>query len=173
MFLIEHSIQENVKNENKAPYATIFSMAAYATNRKAHFDYDLLEKYETGIELIGTEVKSIRLGQATLEGARALIRGGEAYVVGMSIPPYQAGNTADDYDPLRTRRLLLSKREILSLEKQLATKGLTLIPISLYNKSSKIKVEIALARGKKKFDKRETIKKRDLDRDIRRNIKAR
>ncbi len=147
------------------------SMATYAENRKAHFNYEFLEKIEAGIELFGLEVKAIRTGKATLEGARVIIRGGEAYVLGLGISPYQPNNTKEDYDPLRTRRLLLNKKEIETLAKTESTRGLTLIPISLYNKGPKIKVSVAVARGKKKFDKRETLKKRDTDREISRTLK--
>lgn len=146
-------------------------MATYAENRKAHFNYEFLEKIEAGIELFGLEVKAIRSGKATLEGARVIIRGGEVYVLGLGISPYQPNNTKEDYDPLRTRRLLLNKKEIETLAKTESTRGLTLIPISLYNKGPKIKVSVAVARGKKKFDKRETLKKRDADREIGRTLK--
>jgi SsrA-binding protein len=148
-------------------------MANYAENKKVHFDYEVMEEFEAGIELLGFEVKSIRVGRAVLSGSHVIVRGGEAYIIGMQIPPYQAGNTLDTYDPLQTRKLLLTKREIGTLEKAEGTKGLTIVPISLYNKKRKIKVRIAIVRGKKKFDKRETIKKRDTDRDLRRELKVR
>jgi len=148
-------------------------MPTYAENKKAHFDYEFLERIEAGIELIGIEVKAIRSGKAALDGARVIIRGGEAYVLGLGISPYQPANTPESYDPLATRRLLLKKSEIHTLSKTESMKGLTLIPISLYNKGPKIKISIAVARGKKKFDKRETLKKRDTERDIRKNFKAR
>lgn len=146
-------------------------MTAYATHRKARFDYEILETHEMGIELIGNEVKAIRKGMARLEGARALVRGNELFVVGLYIEPYQPKNAPESYVPDQTRKLLASKKEIIELEAQLKNKGLTLIPLSLYNKGRKIKIEIALVRGKKKFDKRETIKKRDTDREIRREHK--
>jgi SsrA-binding protein len=116
-------------------------------------------------------VKAIRKGMASLRGAHVVVRGGEAYIVGASIPPYQTNNTPVDYDPTRSRRLLLSKKEIRTLLGKEEQKGLTLVPLSLYNKSSVIKVHIAVARGKKKVDKRETIKKRDTNRDIERTLK--
>ena len=144
-----------------------------ASNKKAHFEYELLETLECGIELLGHEVKSVRKGSATLDGARALIRGGELYVVGLHIPPYQPKNTDESYDPARTRRLLARTTQIAKMESSLHTKGLTLIPVSLYNKGTKIKVELAIARGKKKADKRESIKKRETDREIRRVSKER
>lgn len=147
-------------------------MATLVENKKASFDYEFLETFETGIELLGFEVKSLRSKRASLLGAHVIVRGGEVYVVGMKIDPYQPKNTLDSYDPLRTRKLLLSKKEIFSFSKHDAMKGLTLIPISVYTKGPKIKVSVALARGKKIFDKRDTIRKRDSDRDIRREIKS-
>jgi SsrA-binding protein len=148
-------------------------MANYAENRKARFDYEILEKYETGIELLGGEVKSVRGGGMSLEGAFAIVRGGEVYLINSNIPPYQAKNTPTNYDPLRNRKLLLTKKEIGELGSNEKNKSLTIVPISVYNKGRKIKVEIALVKGKKKHDKRETIKKRDTDREIRREYKGR
>src|SRR3989344_1325057 len=148
-------------------------MSNYAENRKARFNYEILEKFETGIELLGVEVKSVRGGQMSLEGSFAIIRGGEAYLINSNIPPYQAKNTPKDYDPLRNRKLLLMKKEITELAGSEKNKSLTIVPMVVYNKGSKIKVEIALVKGKKKYDKRESIKKRDTDREIRREYKAR
>lgn len=147
-------------------------MANYAENRKARFNYEILEKYEAGIELLGVEVKSVRGGQMSLEGAFVIIRGGEAYLINASIPPYQVKNTPKDYDPLRNRKLLLTKKEIVELAGNEKNKSLTIVPISVYNKGRKIKVEIALVKGKKKFDKREALKKRNTDREIRREYKG-
>ncbi|MFH1200849.1 MAG: SsrA-binding protein SmpB [bacterium] len=147
-------------------------MASYAENRKARFNYEFLEKYETGIELLGTEVKSVRGGQMSLEGAFVIIRGEEAFLINASIPPFQPKNAPKNYDPLRNRKLLLTKKEIAELAGSEKNKSLTIIPISVYNKNRKIKVEIALVKGKKKFDKRETLKKRDTDREIRREYKG-
>ncbi|MFA5778117.1 MAG: SsrA-binding protein SmpB [Candidatus Paceibacterota bacterium] len=148
-------------------------MANYAENRKARFNYEILEKYETGIELLGTEVKSVRSGQMSLEGAFVIIRGGEAFLINANIPPYQPKNTEKDYDPLRNRKLLLTKKEIAGLADSEKNKSLTIVPILVYNKGRKIKAEIALVKGKKKFDKRETIKKRETDREVRREYKGR
>ena len=142
-------------------------------NRKARFDYEILEKYEAGIELLGTEVKSVRGGQMSLEGAFVIVRGGEAFLINSNIPPYQVKNAPKDYDPLRNRKILLTKKEISDLAGSEKNKSLTIVPISVYNKGRKIKLEIALVKGKKKFDKRETIKKRDTDREIRREYKGR
>ena len=147
-------------------------MVHYAENRKVRFNYEILEKYETGIELLGTEVKSVRGGQMSLEGAFVIVRGGEAFLINVNIPPYQPKNTPKDYDPLRNKKLLLTKKEITKLAGSEKNKSLTIVPISVYNKNRKIKVEIALVKGKKKFDKRETIKKRDTDREIRRTLKT-
>lgn len=146
-------------------------MAGYAENRKVRFDYEVLEKFEAGIELIGTEVKAVRGGQMSLEGSFVIVRGGEAYLMNANIPPYQIANAPKDYDPLQNRKLLLTKKEIEELGDSGKNKSLTIVPISVYNKGRKIKVEIALVRGKKKFDKRETIKKRETDREVRREYK--
>ena len=146
-------------------------MSNYLENTKARFDYEVLERYDAGIELFGFEVKSVRNGRGSITGAHIIVRGGEAFIVGMRIDPYQPGNTDPAYDPDRTRKLLLTKKEILELEEQDAKKGLTLVPLTLYNKNAKVKLGFAVARGKKKFDKRETIKKRDTDRDLRRLMK--
>jgi len=146
-------------------------MAHYAENRKARFNYEILEKYEAGIELLGVEVKSVRGGQMSLEGAFIIVRGGEIFLINSNIPPYQVKNSPKDYDALRNRKLLLTKKEIAELVGSEKNKSLTIVPISVYNKNRKIKVSIALVKGKKKFDKRETLKKRDIDREIRREIK--
>ncbi|MFA5841291.1 MAG: SsrA-binding protein SmpB [Candidatus Paceibacterota bacterium] len=147
-------------------------MANYAENRKARFDYEILEKYETGIELLGTEVKSVRGGQMSLEGAFVIVRGGEAFLINANIPPFQPKNAPQDYDPLRNRKLLLTKKEITELAGSEKNKSLTIVPLTVYNKARKIKVNIALVKGKKKFDKRETLKKRDTDRELRREYKG-
>ncbi len=147
-------------------------MANYAENRKARFDYEVLEKYEAGIELLGTEVKSVRGGRMSLEGAFVIVRGGEAFLINTNIPAYQIKNAPANYDPLRNRKILLTKKEIAELAGSEKNKSLTIVPISVYNKNRKIKVEIALVKGKKKFDKRETLKKRDTDREIRREFKG-
>lgn len=146
-------------------------MLGQIKNKKVNFNYDLLEKYTAGLELLGIEVKAIKTGHGSLEGAHVIIRAGEAFLVGATIPPFQPANTPEDYDPTRTRRLLLQKKELSALEKSLQTQGLTVVPISMYNKGRYIKLDLALARGKKKFDKRETIKKRDVERDLGRSLK--
>jgi SsrA-binding protein len=147
-------------------------MVNYAENRKIHFNYEILENYVAGIELFGTEVKSVRSGRMSLEGAFIIVRGSEAYLINSNIPPYQTKNAPKDYDPLRNRKLLLTKKELAELVGSEKNKSLTIVPISVYNKDRKIKLNIALVRGRKKFDKRETLKKRDTDREIRRTLKT-
>ncbi len=146
-------------------------MSVLIDNRKVYFNYEVIEKYEAGIELFGFEVKSIKAGRAILAGAFAVVRGGEVYMMNMQIPPYQVGNTPESYDPTRTRRLLLNKKQIETIAPSDGMKGLTLVPLSLYNKGRLIKVELAVVKGKKNYDKRESIKKRDVDREIRREYK--
>lgn len=145
---------------------------ALIRNKKAHFNFEILKSFEAGIELLGFEVKSLRAGQGSLEGARVIVRGGEAYLTGVTIPPWQAANAPKDYDPERSRRLLLKKPEIVELADAEEQKGLTAVPISVYNKGRNLKVEVAIARGKKKHDKRETIKRRDTERDLQRRLKG-
>jgi SsrA-binding protein len=144
---------------------------ALAENKKAFYDYEILETLEAGIELVGVEVKSLRAHGATLEGAHVIIRGGEAFLIQMSIPPFQVANTPKDYDPIRVRRLLLNKAEINKLANIESGRGLTIVPIKVYNKNRVIKVAVAVARGKKEFDKRQSIKKRESDRESRRTLK--
>jgi|SRR3989344_5873001 len=147
-------------------------MSNLAENRKARFNYELLEEMEAGIELLGFEVRAVRTGKMALEGAHVTVRGDEAFLVGATISPYQPANTPDGYNPARNRRLLLTKKEIGVLGGMEATKGLTIVPISVYNKGRRIKVRVAIARGKKKFDKREDIKRRDDEREMRREMKG-
>lgn len=142
-------------------------------NKKARLSFELLEVMEAGIELLGLEVKSLRKGQGKLEGAHVIVRGGEVFLVGASIPPYQAGNTPKNYDPERTRKLLMTRKEISAFAGVEGQKGLTIVPISVYNKGRKLKVRVALARGKKTRDKREDMKRRDAKRDIERTLKYR
>ena len=143
-----------------------------ATNRKARFDYSILESLETGIELKGTEVKSLRTGQASLNDSFARVENGEIFVYNMHIAPYAFGNYANP-DPLRPRKLLLHKNQIRRLIGEIATKKLTLIPLKLYFKNGLVKVELSLAKGKKMYDKREAIKKRDSDKELRRALNSR
>lgn len=146
-------------------------MKSLLSNKKITFDYEILEKYEAGIELLGLEVKSLKGSKGSLIGSHITIRGNEAFVIGMHIPPYQEANTPGEYDPYRVRKLLLTKKEIETLGEKEGQKGLTIVPISVYNKGRKLKVVIAVVRGKKKYDKRESIKKRDTEREIKRSLK--
>ncbi len=145
----------------------------YAENPKARFDYEILDTYEAGIKLLGFEVKSVKKGRCSIVGARCLVRGGEVYIVGMKIDPYQVGNTPLGYDPLQTRKILLRKKEIGTLEKDGDLKGNTIIPLVVYGEKNLIKIKIALCRGKKTRDKRDSIKKRDTDRTLAREYKTR
>ena len=146
-------------------------MADLIYNKKAKFNYEIKKSFEAGLELFGLEVKSIKAKKGSLDGAHVTVRGGEAFLIGATVEPYQVKNTPEDYDPRRNRRLLLNKKELAELEKAEDTKGLTIAPISLYNKGKVIKVHIAIAKGKKQFDKRETIKKREAERDLGRMFK--
>ena len=143
---------------------------ALISNKKAYFNYEIIDKYVAGVELLGFEVKSLKDGHGSLEGAHITVRGGEAYIIGMFIPPYQPANTPKDYKPYRIRRLLLQKAEIAELAEIEDKKRLTIVPLSVYNKGPRIKLDIAMAKGKKKFDKREVLKKRDTDRELRREF---
>ena len=143
-------------------------MDSLADNRRARFDYAVLESYEAGIKLEGHEVKSVKSGRAGLSGAHAIIRGGEAWLLNANIAPYQANNAPVGYDPTRTRRLLLAKSEIAELTGKLREKGVSLIPMRLYANHGIVKVELALARARKAHDKREVLKKRSSDREMRR-----
>jgi SsrA-binding protein len=143
-----------------------------ASNRRARFDYEILDTFEAGIELRGPEVKSLRAGKASLNEAYALLRGGEAFLVNAHINPYeQAGR--ENADPRRERRLLLHKREILRLQGQVAERGRTLVPLALYFRRGRAKVEVALARGKKRIDKRQTIQRREQEREVARALRSR
>jgi len=138
-------------------------------NRRARYDYHLLEKVEVGIVLTGAEVKSVKENKIKLEESFVRLRDDGPWLVNAHIPPYRHARNKD-YKPTRSRRLLLHKKEILSLAKKIEGKGLTLVPVSCYTKKGKIKLEIALARGKKKWDKREAIKRRDLEREVKREL---
>ena len=146
-------------------------MSSYISNKKAHFNYEVLETFEAGLVLFGYEVKAIRTGRGKLEGGHVVIRGKEAFLVGVSISYFQEANTPKSYDPERVRKLLLSKKELAKLQREGEQAGLTIVPIKLYNNGRNVKLEIALVRGKKKADKRESIKKRDVKRDIDRILK--
>ena len=146
-------------------------MVNFAENRKAFYDYEILEKYEAGLVLSGAEVKSIRNGRMNLAGSYINVHNGELYLIGSSIAPYQPKNQPIDYDPQRSRKLLLRSNEIASLIGKIKQKGLTLVPLKVYNKGRRIKIEIAVVRGKKQYDKRAAISKKEVSRKIERELK--
>lgn len=146
-------------------------MPIIAVNRKASFDYEILQTYEAGIGLLGLEVKSVKSGRMNLTGSFAVIRQGEAWLVNADIPPYQPKNTPPEYDPARPRKLLLHRRELKELIGKTAQKGLTLVPLKVYTKGPRIKIEIGLARRRKKYNKRERIREREDQRKIERALK--
>ena len=142
-----------------------------ANNKKAFFDYFIEEKIEAGIELVGTEVKSLRMGKCSIKEAFVRIQDGEVYIYGMHISPYEKGNIFNK-DPLRARKLLLHRQEIRKLQGQIAQKGYTLVPLNVYLKGSLMKVEIGLAKGKKLYDKRQDIAKKDQRREAEKQFKV-
>lgn len=145
---------------------------ALAENRRARYDYEILDTYEAGLVLHGYEVKSIKTGRVSLRGAYVVIKDNEAYLINAFIPPYQPANTPDDYNPERNRKLLLNKSEIKSLIGKSKRKGLTLVPLKLYTKRGKIKLGLAVAKGKREIDKREAIKKRETEREVQRKLRG-
>lgn len=142
-------------------------MSVISQNKRARFDYEILETLEAGLELKGFEVKSIVSGRVNVAGAYAIIKNNEAWLINMDVPPYQPKNTPPDYDPKRTRRLLLKKQEIQYLIGKTQEKNLTLVPLKVYLKSGKIKIEIGIGRSRKKTDKREVIRKRETEKEMR------
>jgi len=148
-------------------------MKILATNKKAYFDYEILEKFEAGISLTGQEVKSIKTRGVSLAGSYVVLKDEEVFWIGLNIPSYQPKNAPKDYNPERTRKLLLKKSEIKHLIGKSKQKGLTLMPFRVYTKDGKIKLEFGIAKGKKKTDKRELIKKREIEREIKRELKIR
>ena len=152
-------------------------MAIIAENKKARYDYEIQEKFEAGISLNGQEVKSLRKKGINLNGNYVIIKnnpnGAEVFWIGGNISPYQPKNVQIEYSSERDRKLLLHKKEIAFLAGKIKEKGLTLVPLSVYTKKHKIKMEIGLAKGKKSFDKRETIKKREVEKKIRQELKIR
>lgn len=143
-----------------------------AANRRARYDYEILDTFEAGIALVGPEVKSLRAGKANLNEAYAFVRRGEVFLAGMHISPYPQASR-ENPDPLRERKLLLHRAEIARLEGKVAEKGLTLVPLALYFKDGRAKVELALARGKRRYDKREAIRRREADREAQRAMRGR
>ena len=148
------------------------TMKLVANNKKAYHDYFIDEKYEAGLALHGTEVKSLRMGKCSIKEGFIRIENGETFVYGMNISPYEKGNIFNK-DPLRPKKLLLHKSEIYKLDGKVAEKGYTLVPLQVYFKDGKAKLELGLARGKKLYDKRETIAKKDQRREVEREFKVR
>ncbi len=148
-------------------------MKIIAKNKKAGYKYQILEKYRAGIVLTGQEVKSVKMGRISLQGSFVVIKGGEVFLIGAKIPPYQPKNAPIDYDPQQNRKLLLKKEEIKKIIGKAGQKGLTMVPTMVYTDQGKIKIEFAVVKGKKKFDKREKIKKREIERRIRKELKNR
>ncbi len=145
-------------------------MSVLIENKKATFNYHILEKMEAGLVLSGQEVKSLKEKKGSLFGSFVSIKNGECYLVNCNIPPYQPKNVSSKYDPKKSRKLLLKKKEIAKLIGKMKEKGISLIPLRIYTKKNLIKLEFAVAKGKKKHDKREAIKKREIDRSIKREI---
>jgi len=145
-------------------------MKIYSENKKAGFDYEILERFEAGVVLFGQEVKSIRTGHINLSGTFVTVRGGEAFLLGVKIPPYQPNNAGADYNEERDRKLLLNKKEIDYLAGKSKEQGFSLIPLKVYDNSGRIKLEFGLAKGKKKYNKKEKIKNRDIQRDTNREL---
>ncbi|MGM0439046.1 MAG: SsrA-binding protein SmpB [Patescibacteria group bacterium] len=146
-------------------------MSTLSKNRKAYHDYEILEEFEAGMVLNGQEVKAIKKGKISLKGAYIVIREEEAFLIGVNIPPYQPKNAPDDYDPKRSRKLLLTKKQIKYLMGKSNERGLTLVPLKVYTKKGLIKLKFGVCRGKKKYDKRKKIKDREVDRNLRRRMK--
>ena len=148
-----------------------YKMTQLASNKKAYFDYEILETYEAGIELKGYEVKSIKAGHINLAGSYVVIKDGQAWLLNADVSPYQPANMPSDYDSKRSRRLLLKSEEISELTGKAHEKSLTIVPLKVYNKHRLVKIEIGLGRGKKKADKREIIRTRETKREIDRILK--
>ena len=139
-------------------------------NRKALYDYTITDTYEAGIALTGTEIKSIREGKVNLKDSYAIIKNGECFILGMHISPYEAGNRFN-HDETRTRKLLLHKKEILKIRDKIDMEGFTLVPIKLYFSKNKAKLLIGVGKGKKSYDKREALKKKDMNREIKKELR--
>jgi SsrA-binding protein len=145
-------------------------MRVYSENKKAGFDYEILERFEAGLVLFGQEVKSIKTGHINLAGAYVALRGMEPFLVGVKVPPYQPNNAGADFGEERERKVLLNKKEINYLIGKTKVKGFALIPLKIYDNNGRIKLEFGLAKGKKKYDKKEKIKKRDVERETNREL---
>ena len=147
-------------------------MKIITENKKAMFNYQVLEKFKAGVVLTGQEVKSIKLGRISLAGSFVIMRGEELFLIGATVPPYQPKNLTTEYNPAHSRKLLLHKAEIKQIIGKALQKGLTMVPLIVYNDSGKVKIEFGIVKGKKKADKREKIKKKDIDREIDRALKS-
>ena len=147
-------------------------MPLITVNKKVFFDYEIMETFEAGLALFGHEVKAIKTGHISLDGAYVVVKEGEAYLLNAKIPAYQPANVPKEYDPARSRKLLLHKKELNYLIGKSHAQGLTLVPLRVYTKRSKIKLEFGLAKGKRKYEKRELIKKRETGREIERGLKT-
>ena len=148
-------------------------MKVLSENKKAYFNYEIVDRFQAGICLQGQEVKSIKSGRINLAGSYVVLRSEEVYLVGAKVPPYQPKNAPGDYDPERSRKLLLRKAEIKQLIGKTKEKGLTLVPLKVYTIKGRIKIEFGVAKGRKKTDKRQLIKKRETDKEIERELKFR
>jgi SsrA-binding protein len=164
--------KQTTTKKEQTPTTKSTPVKIISVNRQAYHDYEVLQTLETGIELVGTEIKSIREGHVQLRGSYAQIRQGEIWLENANIALYEHGNRYN-HDPLRNRKLLLHRKEINQLLLKVQTKGMTLIPLKLYLKSGKAKVELGICRGKKLYDKREALAKRDAQREIERIVKGR
>ena len=165
-------MSEALRNEQLLGLCPFYNtMKPFAVNKKAKFDYQIIETWDAGIVLHGYEVKAIKSGKANLKASFVTMANSELWLLNAHIAPYQPKNTPSDYDPERSRKLLLHKNEIKSLIGKLKQKGLTLVALKLYNKHGKIKLKFGLGKGRKKYDKRELIKKRDVKREIARVMK--
>jgi len=145
-------------------------MKIYSENKKATYDYEVVERFEAGLVLFGQEVKSIKTGHINLSGSYVTLTRGEPFLVGVQVPPYQPNNAGADYNTERPRKLLLNKKEINYLIGKTKVKGFSLIPLKVYENSGRIKLEFGLAKGKRKYDKKEKIKKRDVEREVDREL---
>lgn len=161
-------MRKSIQKNTRFCYTGKMTLIEY---KKAFLKYAPIESFSAGLELTGQEVKSLRSKLGSLDGSRVVVRGGEAFIVGMTIPAYQVANATKSYDPERTRRLLLTKKEIAYLYSAESKKGLTIVPLEVYTSKRLIKARIAIVRGKKKEDRREDLKKRDALREAARAIK--
>ena len=164
--------KSELKKDKKKPDEQLSYEKLVAENRKAHYSYELIERLEAGLVLVGTEVKAARLGTVNLKDSYASVRGGELYLAQAHIGPYSHG-THENHEALRPRKLLLSKRELRRWIGKISERGLTVVPIRMYFKKGKLKVELALARGKRKHDRRAVARARDLEREILTELKER